>query len=591
LLLQDQGKLADAERCHRDALAMYRRLAVEYARYRPEGDALTLAASQPPARDFSLSVTRDRGRRAADVYADVWDSRAALSRVYEQRHLAARAAAADPKAAELLGQLAEARHARSHLILARAPADPATRQKRDDALSDLAERVARLDRELRPLLPAVDRADRLAQAAPRDLQRALPDDAAFIDLLGYTRFEFDTDKPGRDGEKRTRSYVGFVLSRGRVARVELGPAEPIDQVVRDWRRAITGSRSVPPDLAAAVRRLVWDPLSKELPEGTQVVYLAPDLGLTPVPWAALPGGRPGTVLLEEHALAVVPHGPALLDRLWPDEPRPDRKDPGPGGVLVVGGVDYAAEPARTDPPAAPGAVRSGPAVEPGAELSWPALPGAAAEAAGVAALAGSRRLTAVRLSGSAASAERALAELPRAAHAHLATHGFFADPAFRSDALRSDPRLFEMRGTERVGAGVLSPLTLTGLALAGAGRPGTPGRGLLTGGGLIDLDLTGLRLVVLSACDTGLGDVAGGSAPRRRVLTGLAPPRRSVCAPGTWGLSSSRRPDFPGRITPCCSRFPSVVPARAPAACGVPWSPSPAAHPWRCWRIAPAPAR
>jgi len=46
--------------------------------------------------------------------------------------------------------------------------------------------------------------------------------------------------------------------------------------------------------------------------------------------------------------------------------------------------------------------------------------------------------------------------------------------------------------------------------LAGANNPKTPGRGIVTGESLIDLDLSGLELAVLSACETGLGDVAGG---------------------------------------------------------------------------------
>ena len=67
-----------------------------------------------------------------------------------------------------------------------------------------------------------------------------------------------------------------------------------------------------------------------------------------------------------------------------------------------------------------------------------------------------------------------------------------------------------MQGRERVGAAAISPLVLSGLVFAGANRPDLPGRGLLTGEALVGLDLSGLDLAVLSACDTGLGDVAGG---------------------------------------------------------------------------------
>src|SRR5207237_4322950 len=66
-----------------------------------------------------------------------------------------------------------------------------------------------------------------------------------------------------------------------------------------------------------------------------------------------------------------------------------------------------------------------------------------------------------------------------------------------------------LRG-ERVGAGALSPMVMTGLVFAGANRPGTPGRGVTTGEALVDLNLSGLELAVLSACETGLGDVADG---------------------------------------------------------------------------------
>jgi CHAT domain-containing protein len=359
------------------------------------------------------------------------------------------------------------------------------------------------------LLPAVPRAEKLAAATPRDLQKALPADAAVIDFLAYTFFEQDKDRPGRAGQKYTPSYLAFVLTRDKIVRVELGPARQIEDAVRLWREAITGpGKQIPADIPARVRQLVWDKVRKELPRGVKTLFLAPDLALTVLPWAALPGERPGTILLEEYALAVVPHAPFLLDRRWPAD-APAGKPP-TATVLAVGGVAY------DDAPAVPKAKadqqraqHSGPAVAEGKALSWKALAWAEAEARGVVNLAAGRKLAPRLLSGKEASTHGVLAALPQARFAHLATHGFFADKEFRS-VLQVDPQLFEVRGHERVGAGALSPLVLTGLVLAGANKPGTPGRGLLTGELLIDRDLSGLELTVLSACETGLGDVAGG---------------------------------------------------------------------------------
>ena len=66
---------------------------------------------------------------------------------------------------------------------------------------------------------------------------------------------------------------------------------------------------------ADLHKLVWEPLAQYMPKGTTTVYLAPDGVLSRIPWAALPGDRPGTVLLEQYALATIPHAPFLLDRL------------------------------------------------------------------------------------------------------------------------------------------------------------------------------------------------------------------------------------------------------------------------------------
>jgi CHAT domain-containing protein len=147
-------------------------------------------------------------------------------------------------------------------------------------------------------------------------------------------------------------------------------------------------------------------------------------------------------------------------------------------------------------------------------LAWPPLAGTRSELEALTASAGPRPVRA--LTGSAADTARVLDALPQARWAHLATHGFFADPAFRS-SLRLDEAAFA-HGRDRAAPGSRNPLVLSGLVLAGANLPvakdqdGIPqgDGGILTAEAIAGLPLQGLELVVLSACETGLGEVAGG---------------------------------------------------------------------------------
>jgi CHAT domain-containing protein len=323
-------------------------------------------------------------------------------------------------------------------------------------------------------------------------------------LVRYIDFEQDPNKPGKAGARYTPRYAAFVLSQGKpAARVELGTAEPIEWAWADWRAAIVAGR---PDRAEAVAlaKLIWEPLRRQLPAECHTVWLCPDGALCQVPWAALPGKGKDTVLLEDCAVAVVPHGPFLADALRRDRPEPSAKQ----RVLVVGGVDYNATPAAP----AEGALASlrGPALGE-KRTAFAELPGTRAELARVAAEArAALKAEPVALSGKGAGVAALLAELPKVRYAHIATHGFFADASVRS-LLQVDEEQFRMRGPERAAAGARSPLVLSGLVLAGANRAEAGGdRGILTAEGIVGLNLQGMDLAVLSACESGLGEVAGG---------------------------------------------------------------------------------
>ncbi|MCI0490071.1 MAG: CHAT domain-containing protein, partial [Blastocatellia bacterium] len=89
---------------------------------------------------------------------------------------------------------------------------------------------------------------------------------------------------------------------------------------------------------------------------------------------------------------------------------------------------------------------------------------------------------------------------------HIATHGFFLE-----DRKRAPQRFDFARFGESSAPNVENPMLRSGLALAGANakRSGQED-GLLTAMEVAGLDLYGTKLVVLSACDTGVGDLRTG---------------------------------------------------------------------------------
>jgi CHAT domain-containing protein len=117
---------------------------------------------------------------------------------------------------------------------------------------------------------------------------------------------------------------------------------------------------------------------------------------------------------------------------------------------------------------------------------------------------------AVQLTGAAAS-ESALKQQAQGKRVlHLATHGFFLGGKCAS-ALEADQK---PNGEALASSPGESPLLLSGLALAGANHRQAAGPdeddGILTAEEIASLDLSGVEWAVLSACDTGVGEVKAG---------------------------------------------------------------------------------
>ena len=206
-----------------------------------------------------------------------------------------------------------------------------------------------------------------------------------------------------------------------------------------------------------------------------------------------------------------------------------------GPALVMGGPDFDLDlskaPGLSPQISGPGGVASAGSIgakEGGAQLAgrmpaprslsrdyrgikFPPLPGAEAEARSVAKLLGGDCV--LRVGPDAREAELKAVVSPRVLH--LATHGFFlSDQEFKRTNDLTGDSLLSGGFARRTNAGEdwENPLVRCGIALAGANHAGqitnaVAEDGLLTGLEASLLNLQGTELVILSACDSGTGEV------------------------------------------------------------------------------------
>jgi CHAT domain-containing protein len=303
--------------------------------------------------------------------------------------------------------------------------------------------------------------------------------------------------------------------------VPLGPASTIDDLVKQWQAEILKGAAVSTDgqmtsasyrtIGTTLRRRIWDPLAAHL-GGMDRVFIVPDGSINIVAFDALPTAQ-GKYLIESGP--VIHYLSAERDVVASRESAPVGN-----GLLAVGGAAFDnATPSRSIAPAAPSTTRSGcgsPQI-----LHFDPLPGTRREAGEIAELWKNNTPTgqdeeSTVLNGRDATEDQVKRRAPGHRVLHLATHGFFlgngcgpAIPATRSvGGLASTQPNRPRQDTED------NPLILSGLALAGANRR-TATRvneddGILTAEEVTALNLKGVEWAVLSACDTGLGELKAG---------------------------------------------------------------------------------
>jgi CHAT domain-containing protein/tetratricopeptide (TPR) repeat protein len=412
--------------------------------------------------------------------------------------------ATDPHVAELVESLRVTRSAISRLALQ-------SRAGQTAAYERAASKQYGLLESLRALDP--DRVNWLSREAVgySEFAAAIPVGAL---VVSYVRFEKRGEEPGagKDSRLTLPSYVAFVSERGASEPrfVELGEAQSIDSLAKSWLQAAGNVRGAPTSSAASrignsLRQLIWDPLGLAA-RSASALYIVADGALAAIALQALPDASGSTLLG-----SLPPVSFLTAERDLVPVSRSGRHD---AGALALGGADFdrpatvpaldqvarqfGDRPKPGDTQVAGAVYRSAPSgCEDLQNLMFSDLPRSGAEARVAAEASRNRRFDAVVVTGTDASEEAFKQFAPGRSLLHIASHGFYL------------PAKCSVPGSPHESA-----LVRTGIALAAANRRSTAdeGRedGILTAEEVSTLDLSTADCVVLSACETGVGDIVDG---------------------------------------------------------------------------------
>lgn len=382
-------------------------------------------------------------------------------------------------------------------------------QQARETLETARETKDRLERQLAPILGSESTDEEAINTLTARVRQRLPDHAVLAEYIKYQNV----------GEIGSEQYALLTISReGRSAMRNLGAAAEIDSLMQSYQShmALAGQRGAPPDsqnvisyreLADALYTRIWAPIAPEiLPE--RVVFIAPDAELHLLSFAGLTDPQ-GRYLIESRPVQYLSCGRTLAEAT--------REKPTDGALLLCdpdfdadAGARAAALPSdvlvvsNSAPQLEFVTVRS--SCEQFSKRDFTRLPGTRSEVETVRMQLSSQNLGMIDVcTGPAASEEYLKSHAGGQRLLHLATHGFYLGGRCNRMLHPSD----DVATSALVGE---NPLLLSGLCLAGANRNDdvVAEDGILTAEEVASLPLDGTQWVVLSACETRLGETKHG---------------------------------------------------------------------------------
>jgi CHAT domain-containing protein len=345
------------------------------------------------------------------------------------------------------------------------------------------------------------------------VQKALPPYAVLLEWVRYHPYNPKAIK--REPQWGAPRYALYVLKpKGAPIVLDIGDAEVLEIQVNKLLSAVRrpGDRQRTQNLAGDLYRRLLQSVQAHLGSAKQLL-IAPDGQLNLLPFGVLQDAT-GHSLADQYELTYLTSGRDLL------RPAPPAEASRPS-LLVADPAFDAATPATRTTTTETSNRRSADMDRSG--LRFERLPGTAQEARDLRPV---LKLDPSQVLTEARATETAVKQVQSPRILHLATHGFFLPnlpEAFPTLSRGATLDLLEQQQPPPQGENLL---LRSGLVLAGAnhGKSGNDD-GFLTALEVSSLDLTGTQLAVLSACETGVGQLQNGEGAyglrRALVLAGV----------------------------------------------------------------------
>jgi CHAT domain-containing protein/uncharacterized protein HemY len=337
-----------------------------------------------------------------------------------------------------------------------------------------------------------------SQPISLDAIRALiPDDAALVEFVKFNPVNLKSSS----NEKSSASpqYAVYILRRkGEIQWKDLGDAESIDKTIAAFRQAVRDpKRTDAQTLSRAVDEKIMQPI-RALSGDAAHLLISPDGELNLIPFEASVDEK-GAYAIEKYSFTYLTSGRDLLKM---QTTRESKNKP----LIIANPTFGESSAAVVQTTKTLGRGRKRASVTATRNLSdtyFSPLGGTMSEGLAIQTI----FPDAAFLSAEQAT-ETALKQVNAPLILHIATHGFFLeDESSENFAVR-------LNSTNQSSNAPLeneNPLLRSGLALAGANRrTDEADDGILTALEASGLNLWGTKLVVLSACDTGVGEVKNG---------------------------------------------------------------------------------